>query len=230
MKKFAVLSLIVLIAVFGFGQTYDGWHNRTFEVSGIADIDTAKINVLNENLDADQKMISDIGTLATDSVISNSGNLKLSGAGTGIVENTDSLQINVAIVPDANDGAFLGTDDLNFQEINARQGDFDSTFVGILGENIDANQKVVSDLGTLKTDSVMSNAGYLILRGAGASGVDVDTLKSIMLKSGVIDLKNQTALESTIGTDSTRIYTYDDGSSVRLAVTKTTTQRNLRLI
>jgi hypothetical protein len=62
----------------------------------------------------------------------------------------------------------------------------------------------------------MSNAGYLILRGAGASGVDVDTLKSIMLKSGVIDLKNQTAIESTIGTDTTRIYTYDDGSSVWL--------------
>jgi hypothetical protein len=41
-----------------------------------------------------------------------------------------------------------------------------------------------------------------------------------MLKSGVIDLKNQTALESTIGTDTTRIYTYDDGSTVHLMVTK----------
>jgi len=138
-------------------------------VTDTAYIDTlianwAKITKLGGNIDANQKTISDLGTLKTDSVTSNSGNLKLSGYGSGIVEITDTLDVGTLIS--------------------------DTILVGItkLDENLDANQKMIVNLGALKT--------------------------------GKVDLKNQTAVESTIGTDTTRLYSYDDGSSVRMAVTK----------
>ena len=99
-----------------------------------------------------------------------------------------------------------------------------------LGGNIDANQKTITNLGALKTDSVTSNSGNLKLSGYGSGIVEItDTLEvgtliadTTVVKTTItkLDLKNQTALDSTIGTDTTRIYPYDDGSSVRLVVTK----------
>jgi hypothetical protein len=87
------------------------------------------------------------------------------------------LTIGTKIIPDANNGASIGESALQFLGIYARHIDGDTVFVGVLGQNIDANQKMISDLGTLKTDSVTSNSGNLKLSGAGAGYVEVtDTL------------------------------------------------------
>ena len=66
-------------------------------VTDTAYIDTlianwAKIAKLGGNIDADQKMITNLGTVATDSVVSNTGDLYLRGAGTGGV-NVDSINL-----------------------------------------------------------------------------------------------------------------------------------------
>jgi hypothetical protein len=131
----------------------------------------------------------------------------------------DSLTIGTEIIPDANNGASIGESALQFLGIYARHIDGDTVFVGVWGQNIDANQKMISDLGTLKTDSVTSNSGNLKLSGTGTGYVEVtDTLSPAtyftpyqqtvsVAKAGADYTLIQSAINSISDAASDKIYT-----------------------
>ena len=166
MKKFLSIMLVIIITSFMlFGQS--------------SPINPVSLRYYIENIHftkfrADSLTIDDFATFGdsvfVDSLVTNYLTVNDSAY-------IDTLTIGTKIIPDANDGASIGTSTLQFLNIYARHIDGDTVFVGVWGQNIDADQKMITDLGTLKTDSVISNTGNLKLSGAGAGYVEVtDTL------------------------------------------------------
>jgi hypothetical protein len=91
----------------------------------------------------------------------------------------DSVSVGSIILPVSNDGASIGIATQQFKNIFARHIDGDSVFIGVLGKNIDADQRMITDLGTLATDSVISNTGNLKLSGARTGYVEVTDSLSV---------------------------------------------------
>ena len=139
---------------------------------------------------------SNLDVVDIDGAVDMASTLQVDGAITGssTIQGT-TITATTAVVPDASDGAALGTTALEWSDLYLADG----AIVGF-GDDQDVTLTHVADTGLLlsSTDKLMFNDASQFIQGASATVLDIAATDEIELTSTLIDVVGNLAVSGTI--------------------------------